>query len=116
MSLRVTKRGASKERKMKRYLAVLAVGFLGLLLTFDTVQANPPGVDQGLQLAYKFNYHAVPDGANPSCGSGHKVFTRLGTPGIIEWTLDEDSPIAILDCLTTSMDGDNAVITADAAD
>ena len=95
---------------------VLAVGLIGLLLPFGSVQANPPGVDQNLQLAYKFNYHAVPPGANPSCGSGHKVFTRLGTSGIIEWTLDTDSPITISDCLTASMDGDNAQISADLAD
>jgi hypothetical protein len=97
-------------------VVILAVGLIGLLLPFGSVQANPPGVDQGLQLAYKFNYHAVPPGANPSCGSGHKVFTRLGTSGVIEWTLDTDSPITILDCLTISMDGDNAVISVDAAD
>jgi hypothetical protein len=97
-------------------VVVLAVGLVGLLLPFGSVQANPPGVDPGLQLAYKFNYHAVPPGASPSCGSGHNVYTRLGTSGIIEWTLDTDSPIEILDCLTASMDGDNAVITADAAD
>src|SRR5262245_52080414 len=101
---------------MKKHLAVLVAGLVGLLLTFGTVQANPPGVDQGLQLAFKFKYHTDQPGANPSCGNGAKVFTRLNTAGIIEWTLDPDSPIEILDCLTASMDGSNAVISADAAD
>src|SRR5262245_10072589 len=99
---------------MKRHLAVLAVGLVGLPLTLGTVQANPPGAPPG-HLAYKFNYHAVPPGTSPSCGNGHKVFTAQGEIGIIEWTLDEDSPISIEDCLTASIDGNNAKISADAA-
>src|SRR5262249_17463916 len=107
---------APRRGKMKRYPAILAVGLVGLLLTFGAVHANPPGVDPSLQLAYKFNYHAVPPKASPSCGNGHNVYTRLGSSGIIEWTLEPGSPIDITDCLTASLDGDNAAITAGLAD
>src|SRR5262245_12898279 len=99
---------------MKRYLAVIAVGLLGAFLASDAVQANPPGAPAG-KLAFKFNYHAVPPGASPNCGNGHNVYTRRGQQGIIEWTLDEDAPISIEDCLTASIDGSNAQIFADAA-
>ncbi len=106
---------------MKKYLlstvAVLVVGLMGLLLPFGTVQANPKGAPEGLKLAFKFNYIAVPPGTNVGCGQGHRVITERGATGHIVFELDTSaSGFSVEDCETESVDGDYAWIVGDEAD
>ncbi len=101
-------------------LAVLAAAasftVIGLTTGSGTARANPPGAPEGT-LAFKFNYHAVPEGTDPNCGSGAKVYTEIGQSGQIVWELDTSANgFDIEDCKTASLDGDYAWIVGDAAD
>jgi hypothetical protein len=85
-------------------------------VTRQSAHANPPGAPDG-QLAFKFNYIAVPEGTNVGCGEGHRVFTEEGAVGHIVWELDTTANrISVQDCETESIDGDPAWIVADQAD
>jgi hypothetical protein len=65
---------------------------------------------------FQFNYIAVPEGTDPSCGNGARIFTERGAAAQhIYWTLDPAGGIKILDCETEAIDGDVAWITADLA-
>ncbi len=101
-------------------LAVLAAaasfGLIGLTNGASTARANPPGAPPG-KLAFMFNYHAIPESADPDCGNGAKVYTEIGQSGQILWELDTSANgFDIVDCKTASLDGDSAVIVGDAAD
>src|SRR5262245_41729525 len=96
--------------------AAIVVAAVSLIVSPLGALANPTDAPAG-QLAFKFNYHAVPAGANPTCGSGAKVYTRIGATGHIVWELDTStSGFTIEDCKTESLDGDYAWIVGDAAD
>jgi len=106
---------------LKRLIALGAVLALALIaslaIVHDEAQANPPGAPEGLKLAFKFNYIAVPEGTDVGCGSGHRILTERGAVGHIVWELDTaTSGFHVLDCETESIDDDYAWITGDEAE
>jgi hypothetical protein len=107
-----------KTRLILGVLAVIAASAALVFAAFDsagTAKAAPPEFPDGKKV-FQFNYIAVPDGTDPSCGSGARIFTERGAGGQhIYWTLDPTGGINILDCETEAIDGDVAWITADAA-
>lgn len=100
----------------KKIIAVLLASVLILTTQALPVYANPPGIPSDQKMAFKFNYIAKPVGTadKVNCGDGHRIFTERGATGHILWHSDLSSPPHIVDCLTESIDGDQAQVNVDA--